>query len=130
MKRCSLLAPWLVAAAPLALVACRSSAPVVEPSAQPGAAELSEAGPPAGERALVVEGAPSGEESSLERAIAPLAEGYARSGKRSYVDDAAYEARLHLRGRGYADAEVAYEISRRGSPGSPSEPAHAPSSAR
>lgn len=114
MKRPSLLASWLVAAAPLALVACRSSAPVAEPAVErpvePGAAELSEAGPPAGERALVVEGAPSGEESSLERAIAPLADGYARSGKRSYVDDAAYEARLHLRGRGYADAEVAYEI--------------------
>ncbi|MEE2939221.1 MAG: BamA/TamA family outer membrane protein [Planctomycetota bacterium] len=110
MKGPALLLRWFVAAAPLALAACRSSAPAAEPAVEPVATGPSEAGQPPDERALLVEGAPSSEESDLERAIAPLAESYARSGKRSYVDDAAYEARLHLRSRGYAGAAVSYEI--------------------
>lgn len=110
MKSLALLDRWLMAAAPLALVACRSSAPATEPTVEPEAAALSDAGQSPGERALVVEGTPSSEEPGLDRTIAPLAEGYARSGKRSYVDDAAYEARLFLQSRGYAGAEVAYEI--------------------
>lgn len=110
MKSHALLGRGFLAAALLALAACRSSAPPAEPAVEPGAVARSETAQRAGERALIVEGAPSSEEAGLKRAIAPLAEGYARSGRRSYVDDAAYEARLHLRGRGYASAEVAYEI--------------------
>lgn len=110
MKGHPLLVRGLLTAALLALAACRSSVPTAEPAVEPGATARSETAQRPAERALIVEGAPSSEEAGLERAIAPLAEGYARSGRRSYVDDAAYEARLHLRRRGYASAEVTYEI--------------------
>lgn len=113
------LKPMLPTMAALLLVACSSTAKVpetAEPAGdQPSTQAPAEESKPAGERELGVDGAPSGEESGLRRAISSLAEGYARTGKRSFVDDAAYEAQLYLRGRGYAAAEVDYVIPDAGS---------------
>lgn len=55
-------------------------------------------------------GAPADIRGKLEDAIEDLDRGYRETGKRSFVDDAAYEAELLLRQRGYASAEVSYKI--------------------
>lgn len=66
-----------------------------------------EQAPPAGIRIV---GAPTDIREDLEETIAEFNRGYEESGKRSFVDDAAYEAELFLRQRGYASAEVTYEV--------------------
>lgn len=94
----------VVALACVALAACRAgggSDVVVAPDAAPAQG---------GERLIELAGAPDGERAGLERAIDALARDFRASGKRSYVDDAAYEAELYLRSQGYAEARVDYAM--------------------
>lgn len=98
------------------LVGCRStpaSAPSDRAQADPGAA-TSDVADRAGDRRLSIEGTPGDERRDLRRAIASLVERFEETGKRSYVDDAAYEAERYLRTRGFSRAEVRYELTTEG----------------
>ncbi len=59
---------------------------------------------------VVFQGAPPEIRSDVARNVRSLLEQFVETGKRSLVDDAAYDAELFLKQRGYAAAEVRYEI--------------------
>ncbi|MEM8709572.1 MAG: BamA/TamA family outer membrane protein [Planctomycetota bacterium] len=59
---------------------------------------------------IAFEGAPDGLAPELARNVDRLLERYVETGKRSWIDDAAYETELYLRQKGFADAVVDYEV--------------------
>ena len=59
---------------------------------------------------VVFDGAPKDLSRELERNVERLLERFVETGKKSLIDDAAYETELLLHERGYADAVVGYEV--------------------
>lgn len=55
-------------------------------------------------------GAPPGLLADLEEVAAPYVRKFKSAGRAVYIDDAAYELKLLLAERGYASAEVSYEV--------------------
>jgi len=93
--RCALI--WLVwlACAPLALAA----GPALEGNPSPRIASD-----------VSIVGAPDGLLDDMEEVAAPYVERFRSTERAVYIDDAAYELELLLAERGYALAEVAYEV--------------------
>ncbi len=91
----------MVVAAVLGLSGCLSSTPdaVVAP------AELD-----SGATGIAFDGAPPDLTGELGRNVKGLLSRFVETGKRSLIDDAAYETELLLKQRGYADAVVGYEV--------------------
>lgn len=59
---------------------------------------------------IAFDGVPDDLASEVARNVNGLVRRYVETGKRSWIDDAAYETELYLRQKGYADAFVDYEI--------------------
>ncbi|MBL6755321.1 MAG: BamA/TamA family outer membrane protein [Planctomycetes bacterium] len=66
--------------------------------------------PPLRPSEVPIVGAPEGLLDDLEEVAAPYVERFKSAGRAVYIDDAAYELKLLLAERGYASAEVAYEV--------------------
>ena len=66
--------------------------------------------PPLRPSEVPIVGAPEGLLDDLEKVAAPYVERFKTAGRAVYIDDAAYELKLLLAERGYASAEVAYEV--------------------
>lgn len=94
----------------VAAVGCRTAAPgedmvSVEPGAGAQTVDDEQAGP-----GIALRGVPIEQRTALRRIAAPFAADFVETGKKSYVDDAAYEIELHLRQNGYAKATTDYEV--------------------
>jgi outer membrane protein assembly complex protein YaeT len=66
--------------------------------------------PPLRPSDVPIVGAPEGLLDDLEEVAAPYVERFKTAGRAVHIDDAAYELKLLLAERGYASAEVAYEV--------------------
>ena len=91
---------YLAAAMALGLVACRSS----QPKEIIRVEELD-----SGIEGVAFVGAPTELKGELGRNVKDLLERFVETGRRSLIDDAAYDSELFLRERGYADAVVSYQ---------------------